>query len=88
MVQRVQDKKPKRTKAVQAWVDENVADQKKRYKAIVKEMEGLWPKRNKWYREFLGHIQTTGFNVTGDVKRIIKKRELPKEPRRKHKVVF
>jgi hypothetical protein len=88
MPQRVQDKKPKRSKAVQAWVDENVAEQKKRYRAIVKEMEELWPKRKKWYREFFGHLQTTGFNVNGDMKRIIKKNELPKEPRRKHKVVF
>ena len=88
MAKRVQDKKPKRTKAVQAWVDENVAEQKKRHRAIVKEMEELWPKRKRWYRDFLKIIQTRGFNVTGDVKRKITKAELPTEPKRKHRVVF
>lgn len=88
MAQRVQDKKPKRTKAVQAWIDENVADQKLRYKAIVKEMEELWPQRTKWYKEFLQIIQTRGFNVSGDILRKIPKNEIPKEPKRKHRVVF
>ena len=88
MAKRVQDKKPKRTKAVQAWVDENVAEQKKRHRAIIKEMEELWPKRQRWYRDFLKIIQTRGFNVTGDVKRKITKAELPTEPKRKHRVVF
>ena len=88
MAQRVQDKKPKRNKSAQAWLDEEVADQKIRYRGIVKEMEDLWPQRKKWYREFLKVIQTRGFNWDGDNLRQIKKSELPKEPKRKHKVVF
>jgi len=88
MAKRVQDKKPNRTKAAQAWIEENVAEQKKRYRAIVKEMDELEPKRRKWYKEFHKIITTRGFNVTGDMRRVIKKNELPVEPKRKHKVVF
>ncbi len=69
-------------------MEENVAEQKLRHKAIVKEMEELWPQRNKWYKEFLKIIQTRGFNVDGDMLRKIPKSELPKEPKRKHKVVY
>jgi hypothetical protein len=88
MAQRVQDKKPKRSKTVQAWLDGNIAEQKARYRAIVKEMEDLWPKRTKWYKEFLRIIQDKGFNVDGDNRRKIPKNEIPKEPKRKHRVVF
>ena len=34
MAQRVQDKKPKRNKAAEAWIKENTAEQKVRYQAI------------------------------------------------------
>ena len=62
MAQRVQDKKPKRNKAAQGWVDENIAEQKIRYRAIAKEMEDLEPQRKKWYREFLKTIQISSIN--------------------------
>jgi hypothetical protein len=88
MAQRVQDKKPKRSKAAKAWIDENIAEQKIRYRSIVKEMEDLWPQRKKWYQEFIRIIQTDGFNMDGDMRRKIPKNELPKEPKRKHRVVF
>ncbi len=88
MAQRVQDKKPKRNKAAQAWMKENVAEQKKRWKAIFDEQEALWPKRRKWYAWFLKTIQTQGFNMDGDMRRKITKAELPKEPKRKHNVVY
>ncbi len=88
MAQRVQDKKPKRNKAAQAWLKENIAEQQLRYQAIVDEQEALWPKRRKWYKEFLKIIQTRGFNVDGDLLRQIPKAELPKEPKRKHRVVW
>jgi len=88
MAQRVQDKKPKRNKATQAWVDENVAEQKIRYRAIAKEMDELEPQRKKWIKEFLKTIQTRGFNVDGDNVRQIPKAELPKEPKRKHRVLW
>ena len=88
MAKRVQDKKPKRTKAALAWLDENIAEQKKRYKAIVKEMDDLAPTRAKWYKEFLDICQTRGTNVTGDVRRKIAKHEVPKQPKRKDRVVY
>jgi len=65
----------------------NIAEQKKRHRAIMQEMnKGLAAKRAKWYKGFLKDISTTGFNVTGDMKRIIAKHELPK-PRKKDQVV-
>ena len=88
MAQRVQDKKPKRNKAAQDWLKENIAEQKVRWQAIYDEQEALWPKRKKWYAWFLKEIQVKGFNVDGDMRRKIKKSELPKEPKRKHRVVF
>lgn len=88
MAKRVQDLKPAQDPEVKKWMKENVAEQKRRYRAIVKEMEDLWPKRTKWYKEFHKCVQTEGFSVTGDVRRIIKKSEVPTEPKRKHKVVF
>ena len=88
MAQRVQDKKPKRNKSAQAWIDDNVKEQKARYRAIVKEMEDLWPQRKKWYAEFLKVVQTRGFNMDGDILVKIPKKDVPKEPKRKHKVVF
>lgn len=90
MAKRVQDKRPPRTKEAEAWMKENVAEQKKRYAAIVKEQDELGPQREKWVAEFLRIIQTRGFNVTGDVRRVIKPSEVPKKPKgmKKHRVVF
>lgn len=88
MPQRVQDKKPKRNKSAEAWLKDNVSEQQVRYKAIVKEQEGLWPQRNKWYKQFLSDVQTRGFNMDGDILVKIPKKDIPKEPKRKHKVVF
>lgn len=90
MAKRVQDLKPARKADAQAWMKENVAEQKKRYAAIVKEQEELGPEREKWVAGFLKIIQTKGFNVTGDTRRIIKPGEIPKKPKgmKKHQVVF
>lgn len=90
MAKRVQDLKPARKADAQAWMKENVAEQKERYAAIVKEQEELGPEREKWVAGFLKIIQTKGFNVTGDVRRIIKPGEIPKKPKgmKKHQVVF
>lgn len=90
MAKRVQDMRPARTKEAVAWLKENVAEQKKRYAAIVKEMDELAPEREKWVAEFLKIIQTYGFSVTGDVRRVIKPHEVPKKPKgmKHHQVVF
>ena len=90
MAKRVQDVKPARKSDAQAWIKENVAEQKKRYAAIVQEQDELAPQREQWVAEFLKIIQTKGFNVTGDMRRVIKPNEVPKKPKglKKHQVVF
>jgi hypothetical protein len=49
-------------------------------------MGDLGPTRAKWYKQFLKDISTKGFNFNGDMRRVIKKSELPTRPRRKDKV--
>ena len=89
MAKRVQDTALPRSDDVKKWLRQNIAEQKKRHRGIMKEMnDDLAAQRVKWYKKFLKDIQTTGFNVTGDMKRIIKKSELPTQPKRKDKVVF
>jgi hypothetical protein len=90
MAKRVQDTKPAATKEAEAWFKENVAEQKKRYAAIVKEQEELAPQREKWVAQFLQIIQTYGFSVSGDTRRVIKPHEVPKKPKgmKRHQVVF
>ncbi|MBL8200010.1 MAG: hypothetical protein JNK40_03475 [Chromatiales bacterium] len=88
MAKRVQDVKPARSKETEAWFRENIAEQKQRYAAIVKEQDGLAAQREKWVEEFLQVIQTKGFNVTGDTRRVIKPSEIAKKPKGRHQVVF
>jgi hypothetical protein len=88
MAKRVQDVKPARSKEAEAWFSENIAEQKKRYAAIVKEQDELAPQREKWVEQFLQIIQTRGFNVTGDTRRVIKPSEIAKKPKGRHQVVF
>jgi len=87
MPKRVQDVAPPRPAENVKWVKQNVGEQKKRHAAIKKEMnQDLSKARAKWYKTFVKDIATTGFNVTGDMKRVISKSELPK-PRKKDQVV-
>ena len=87
MAKRVQDEAPPRADKNQKWLKQNIAEQKKRHKAIMSEMNNdLAPKRVKWYKEFIKRISTTGFNVNGDMKRVIAKKDLP-QSRKKDKVV-
>jgi len=89
MAKRVQDSKPARAKDAEAWLKDNVAEQKKRHAAIQKEMnEDLAPKRERWYQEFLRIVGTKGFNANGDQRRVIKAADIPKKPKRPHKVVY
>jgi hypothetical protein len=88
MPKRVQDLKPPRKADAQAWFKENVAEQKKRYAAIVKEMNELERDREKWYAEFLQIVSTKGWNVDGDRRVVVPARNLPKKPKGRSKVVF
>ena len=88
MPKRVQDVKPPRKADAQAWFKENVTEQKKRYAAIVKEMDGIEKDREKGYAEFLRIIQTKGYNVNGDQRALVPAKLIPKKPKGRSKVVF
>jgi hypothetical protein len=88
MAKRVQDLKPARKPDAQAWLKENLAEQKKRYAAIVKEMDGIEKDREKWYAEFLRIVSTKGWNVNGDQRAVVAVKDLPKKPKGRSKVVF
>ena len=49
-------------------------------------MPASWPsktaQREIWYSQFLEIIQTRGFYVTGDVRRLVSKEEVPQKPDR------
>jgi hypothetical protein len=78
----------KRSREAQAWLNKEIKEQKTRYRKIVKEMDDLAPKRDKWVADFLHRIQTRGFHVHYDQLRKIRPEEIPVKPRRKFKVVF
>lgn len=78
----------KRSAAVCAWIRRELEEQRQRYRRIVAEMDALAPERERWIAAFLERIQTSGFNAHKDIKRKVKPEEIPRKPRRKHKVVF
>ena len=79
----------KKSPAVRRWLKQEIAEQKARYKEIVKRINGdLAPKRERWYTEFLERIQTRGFNFDGDRLRKISSAEIPARPDRPGPVVF
>lgn len=80
--QAVQAHKPARSKEAARWLEEETRAQEARYAAIVAEQEALTPERERWYAEFLHIVQTKGFNVTGDQRRVIGKDEVPQKPDR------
>jgi uncharacterized protein YacL (UPF0231 family) len=81
--------KPKRSKVVQKWLNEEIREQQARYKQIAHEMNiALEPQREQWFREFEQRIMTTGFFVHADVKKVIRPEQLYPRPKRKNKVVY
>ena len=82
MSKHVQDSKPPRSPEAAEWLETEVAAQQARYEAIVAEQEALTAEREQWYAEFLHIIQTKGFNVTGDQRRVIEGDEVPEKPDR------
>jgi hypothetical protein len=80
--QRVQYVKPVRDAEAEAWLQEEIADQQRRYAGIVAEQAANTAQREIWYSQFLEIIQTRGFYVTGDVRRLVSKEELPPKPDR------
>ncbi len=79
---RVQHHKPARSPEAEAWLKTEIEDQERRYRDIVAEQEALTPEREKWYAGFLDIVQSKGFNVTGDTRRVISPEEVPEKPDR------
>ena len=77
-----------RSREAAAWLKREIAEQKTRYRKIVAEQDSIAAKRDKWVAEFLHRIQTTGYNVHYDQKRLIRPEEIPTRPKRKFRVVF
>lgn len=88
MPKRVQDCAPRQDKTLRGWIRENLAEQEVRYGRIVAAMDELAPERDRWIEAFLMRIQTRGFNQDGDSRRPIARKDLPKKPRRRSRVVF
>lgn len=78
----------KRSRDADRWLKQEVAAQKKRYRAVVAEQDALAPKREKWIAGFLSRIQTRGFHVHFDQMRKVSPDEIPARPKRKFRVVF
>lgn len=82
MSKNVQDEKPARSEEATVWLKQETLAQEARYKKIVKEIDGLQDKRDGWIAEFLEIIQTKGVNVSGDLRRVVTKDEIPEKPDR------
>jgi hypothetical protein len=80
--------KPKRSRAVKAWLKQELKEQQARYKQIVAEMEALTPQREQWIEAFFERIQTRGFSVHAGIRRKIRPEEVPPRPKRKQRVVY
>ena len=65
-----------RSPEVTAWIEEEKVEQEERFATIVKQMEELDPKREKWYQEFFDRLKTIGFNQDGDLKVKIAPRDI------------
>jgi len=88
MKKRVQDERPPRSPEAEAWLAENIAEQRSRYDAIAQEMDELAPTRANWYAEFLQIMETKGFSFNGDQRRVIAKEDIPQKPDRPDKVIW
>ena len=78
----------KRSREVEAWLRKEDAEQKLRYRKIVKEQDALTPRRDNWIAGFLHRIQTRGVHIHFDQMRKVRPEEIPTKPKRKFKVVF
>ena len=76
------------SRAVKSWIGNELKQQQKRFKKILKNMEDLSPKREKWIAEFFDRITTRGTNIDGDIRRVVAPEEVPKPPRRKFRVTY
>jgi len=80
--------KHRRSPEAEGWLRKEIADQKRRYRKIVREQDALAPKREKWVAQFFERIMTRGYNVHFSDRRKILPEELPTRPKRKFRVIF
>ena len=73
---------------VRAWLMQEIKEQEERYKKIVKSMDALSERRQRWVQEFYQRIQTRGFSVHAGIRRKIKPEEIPPLPKQKIRVVY
>ena len=78
----------KRGREAEAWLRNEILEQTKRYRKIVREQDALTPKRDRWIADFLQRIQTRGVHVHFDQMRKVRPEEIPSKPKRKFQVVF
>lgn len=89
MANKILKNKPARTPEAEAWLAEEISEQKKRYAGIAQEMNvELAEQREQWYREFEERLQTRGFNWHADNLIKIKPEQIYPKPDREHKVVY
>ncbi len=77
--------------ATKEWVKKEIKAMRDLHKKIAHDMNvKLAPQRAKWYQDFFDRIQRPGrgFNVHYETRRVIPDEEMPKQPRRKDKVVW
>ena len=76
------------SRAVKSCINNELKQQQKLFKNILKNMEEMSPKRDKGSAAFFDGITTRGTNIDGDIRRVITPEELPKKPRRKFRVTY
>ncbi len=79
---------PRRDPAVVAWLAREIAEQEKRYRRIVREMDALEKRRRRWVMEFYERIQTRGYSVHAGIRRKVAREEIPPLPKGRIRVVW
>ncbi len=77
-----------RDPVVAAWLAREIAEQEKRYRGIVREMEALEQRRRRWILAFYERIQTRGYSVHAGLRRKVAPEEVPPLPKGKIRVVW
>jgi hypothetical protein len=80
--------KKARDPQVEAWVAREIAEQEKRYRGIVREMDALEQRRRRWILEFYERIQTRGYSIHAGLRRKVAREEIPPLPKGKIRVVW
>tara|TARA_B100001094_G_C17691719_1_gene558332 strand:- start:270 stop:548 length:279 start_codon:yes stop_codon:yes gene_type:complete len=80
--------RPEMTEDEKKWFQMELKEQLLRYELIVKQMDDLTQEREKWCTDFLERIQSRGFHVHAEQKRLIKKEEIRPRDGRPLQVIY